>query len=89
MSVSAAYVALAVGVLAVLAVLSLAVRRRGDRRLTPVAGLAVTCVVCGIVFGENRIVGYAFFLAGILLAIVDVVRRSRQTRPPESGRADR
>jgi hypothetical protein len=58
-SASAAYVAIAVGVLAVLAVLSLAVWRRGDRRLTPLAGLAVTCVVCGIVFGKSRLVGYA------------------------------
>jgi predicted branched-subunit amino acid permease len=79
---SAAYVAIAVGVLAVLVVLSLVVWRRRDRRVTPLAGLAVTCVVCGIVLGENRIVGYAFF-AGILLAIVDVVRRSRQIRPAE------
>jgi hypothetical protein len=83
MSVSASYVAIAVAALAVLAVLSVVVWRRGDRRLTPLAGLALTCVVCGIVFGEDRMVGYAFFAAGILLAIVDVVRRSQQTRPPE------
>jgi len=79
MSPGAAYVAIAVGVLAVLAVLFLLVGRRGgERRLTPLAGLSLACVVCGIVFGEERVVGYAFFLVGIFLAIVDAVRRTRE-----------
>jgi len=79
MSPGAAYVAIAVGVLAVLAVLFLVVGRgEGARRLTPLAGLSLACVVCGIVFGQERVVAYAFFLVGILLAIVDAVRRTRE-----------
>ena len=31
------------------------------RRLTPLAAVALACVVCGIVFGEERLVGYAPF----------------------------
>jgi EamA domain-containing membrane protein RarD len=59
-------------------------RGGGQRRLTPLTGLALACVVCGIVFTEERVVGYAFFLVGILLAIIDAVRRSREGhRPPE------
>jgi hypothetical protein len=81
MSASAVYVAIAVGVLAVLAILVLVVGRgRGHRRLTPLAGLAMACVVCGIVFGEARLVGYAFFAVGILLAALDAVRRTRDGR---------
>jgi hypothetical protein len=78
MSAEAAYVAIAVGVLAILAVLLLVVGRGGGtRRLTPLAGLSLACVVCGIVFGEERVVGYAFFAVGILLAVVDALRRTR------------
>lgn len=84
MGASAAYVAIAVGVLAVLAVLFLVcVAGGGERRLMPLAALSLTCVVCGIVFGQERVVGYAFFLVGILLAIVDTVRRSRKGHRPE------
>jgi len=85
MSASAAYVAIAVGVLAVLAVLLLAVGwGGGTRRLTPLAGLALACVVCGIVFGQEKAVGYACFAVGILLAVVDAVRRTRAGhRSPE------
>ena len=79
MSAGAAYVAIVIGVLAVLAVLLLVMGRgAGTRRLTPLAGVALACVVCGIVFGEQRVVGYAFFGIGILLAIVDAVRRTRE-----------
>lgn len=79
MSASAAYVAIVIGVLAVLAILLLVVGRGGGtRRLTPLAGLALACVVCGIVFGEERVVGYAFFGIGIVLAVVDAVRRTRE-----------
>jgi hypothetical protein len=79
------YVAIGVAVLAVLAILFLVVGRGArQRRLTPLAGLALACVVCGIVFTEERVVGYAFFPVGILLAIIDAVRRSREGhRPPE------
>jgi hypothetical protein len=31
---------------------------------------------------EERVVGYAFFLVGILLAIVDAVRRARKGHRP-------
>ena len=35
------------------------------------------CVVCGIVLGDDRVVGYSFFAAGTTLAVIDTVRRSR------------
>jgi len=64
---------------AALAVLFVAVGRGGGtRRLTPLAGLALACVVCGIVFGQERVAGYALFVVGIVLAMVDAVRRTRQ-----------
>jgi hypothetical protein len=78
-----AHVAIVVGVLAVLAFLFLVVGRgAGERRLTPLAGLSLACVVCGIVFGAEKVVGHAFFLVGILLAIGYAVRRSREGDPP-------
>ncbi len=78
MSDTAVFIAIAIGALAVLALLAVVVwRRGGEQRLTPLSGVAAACVVCGIVFGEDRVVGYSFFAAGIILAVVDSVRRSR------------
>lgn len=72
MSDTAAYVAIAVGALAILAIGAVVVLRRdGSTSITPLAGLALGCVVCGIVFGDDRVVGYGFFAAGITLAVID------------------
>ena len=82
MSDAAVFVAMSIVVIAVLVILAVILWRRPDRRgqpLTLLSGLAATCVVCGIVFGEDRVVGYSFFAAGISLAIVDAVRRSRSS----------
>ena len=78
MSLSIAYVAVSIVVLAVIAILVfLTGRRREQNRLTPLAGLAFAFVLAGIIFGEERIVGYGLMGVGVVLAIVDIVNRSR------------
>ena len=46
-------------------------------RLTPLAGLAFGFVIAGIVFSDNRLIGYSLMGVGVALAIVDniLVRR--------------
>ncbi len=74
----AVFIVIAIGSLVVLALLAVVVwRRGGEQRMTPLSGVAAACVVCGIVFGEDRAVGYSFFAVGIILAVVDSVRRWR------------
>ena len=52
----------------------------GNRnRLTPLAGLALGLVIAGLVFGEERWLGYGLFAVGVILAVVDMVRRSHDT----------
>jgi hypothetical protein len=78
MDTSTAYIAISIAVLAVVAILVF-VLGKGERqnRLTPVAGLAFAFVVAGIVFGEDRLIGYSLMGIGVILAIVDIVVRSR------------
>ena len=66
-------------VLAVVALLVLRGGRAGTRnRLTPLSGLAIGCIVAGIVFGEDRWLAYGLFAVGARPAVVDMVRRSRE-----------
>jgi membrane-bound ClpP family serine protease len=51
----------------------------GRNRLTPLAGLALGLVIAGLVFGEERWLGYGLFAVGVILAVVDMVQRSRGT----------
>ncbi len=88
MSSSTVYVALGLVVLLAVAVVAVLLGRRPDATpLTPLAALAFGMVVAGIVFGENRAVGYTFFAVGIGLAVVDAVRRRDRRGPREGGGA--
>jgi hypothetical protein len=45
--------------------------------VTPLMGVAFAFVIAGIVFGEDRLLGYVLMGVGVALAVIDIVRRSR------------
>lgn len=80
MSTSSVFIAVSVVVLVVIALLMFLLGKRGKaNRLTPLASLAFGFVLAGIVFGENRFVGYSLFGIGVIVAIIDILSRSRNT----------
>jgi hypothetical protein len=80
MDASQIWIVVSLAVLAVVALLVFRAGRAGTRsRLTPLAGVAVGCIVAGLVFGEDRWLGYGLFAAGVIFAVIDMVQRSRRT----------
>ena len=72
------YIVISIVVLAVIALLVFFVRRGAHQnRLTPLAGLAFACLIAGLFVGENRYMGYGLMGVGVVLAIIDIVNRSR------------
>jgi len=53
-------------------------RRKETKALTPLAGLAFACIVGGIVFGEERWLGYGLIGAGVVLSIIDAILNSKK-----------
>jgi hypothetical protein len=51
-----------------------------SKALTPLAGLAFACITAGIVFGEERWLGYGLMGLGVVLAVIDAVRKFKITR---------
>lgn len=43
--------------------------------MTPLASSAFTFVFAGILFGENRLIGYSLMGVGIILALIDMVNK--------------
>lgn len=73
-----AYLAIGVAVLvAMLAMVFLSGRKEGQKRLSPLAGLAFAFVIAGIAFGEARLLGYMLLTIGLLLAMADIAQKSR------------
>jgi lipopolysaccharide export LptBFGC system permease protein LptF len=80
-------IAVAVVVLAILAVLLVAGRHRKGKALTGLTGVAFAFVLGGVLFGENRLLGYGLLGIGVALAVVDMARKWRANRgnaiPPQ------
>jgi len=78
MNMTLPYIVISVGSLLILGMLAYATLKSGrPTRLTPLAGLAFVCVLAGIVLGEQRLIGYGLIAAGVVLALVDIWRKSR------------
>ncbi len=73
MNASQIYIAIAIAIvaLAVIAVLIFVIRKGKVKRLTPLTGLAFSFVLAGVIFGEERLIGYGLMGVGVILAVVD------------------
>jgi hypothetical protein len=78
MSFPQMYIALAIVVLLVVALLVLWVRPdERQNNLTPLASFAFAFVLAGMLFGETRLLGYGLMGIGVLLAIADIFNRNK------------
>ncbi len=73
MSVPEVYLATALVALAIIVMIIFWIRRK-EYRVSPLISLAFAFVVAGILFGQNRLVGYGLMVVGIILAVVEWVR---------------
>ena len=70
------YILVAIGTLAVIAAFMIFTKRiRPASKLSPLTGLSLAFIINGIVFSENRLVGYSLIGIGILFAVIEIVRK--------------
>jgi hypothetical protein len=67
------YIVISVLVLALIAMLFYVTsRRKPEKGLSRLAALSFAFILAGIIFGENRLVGYSLLGIGVLLAVIDI-----------------
>jgi hypothetical protein len=75
------YLGIAIGGIVIVSVLVFLVGGKGQRsRLTPLAGLAFAFIISGVLFGEERFIGYGLMGVGVVLAVVDIIVRSKRQK---------
>ena len=80
MNISQLYIAVAIVALMTIALLVFVVgKNRKQTRLTPLASLAFGFILAGILFGNNRLIGYSLIGVGVVLAVVDIFRNRNRT----------
>ena len=74
MNFSPVYILIAIVALAAIAVIVFVIMPAGQqRKLSPLAGLSFGLVIAGILFGEERWLGYSLMGIGVLLAVMDII----------------
>ena len=74
------WIAISIIALVVIVVLLLISRRKGKQLLNPsnLLILGMSCVVLGIIFGDERLIGYSFIGVGVFLSVIDAIRNRKQ-----------
>jgi hypothetical protein len=74
------WIAISISALVVIVVLLLISRRKSNQLLNPsnLLVLGMSFVVLGIIFGDERLIGYSFIGVGVLLSVIDAIRNRKQ-----------
>lgn len=76
MNASQIYIAISIVVLALIAILVFFVgKNKKEKKLSKLAGLSFAFIIAGIVFGEDRLLGYSLMGFGVILAIIDIIKK--------------
>ena len=71
MNTSQIYTIISIAALVFVIILFLAARKQG-KKLTPWVGFAWALVLAGIIFSEDRLIGYSLIGVGVALAVIDM-----------------
>jgi hypothetical protein len=76
MTAAELYIALSLVILAIIALAAMYTRisKRPKHPPSKLAMVAIMLVISGIIFGENRYIGYSLLGAGVLLSILDILK---------------
>jgi len=72
------WIAISIIALIVIVVLLLIARGKQYPKPSNLAILGMSLVVLGIIFGDDRLIGYSFIGVGILLSAIDAVRTRKK-----------
>jgi len=74
------WISISIIALVVIMVLLLISRRKSNQLINPsnLFVLGMSFVVLGIIFGDERVIGYSFIGIGVLLSVIDAIRNSKQ-----------
>jgi uncharacterized membrane protein YhaH (DUF805 family) len=78
MNTSSIYIAISIVALVIIFVILIIQRKRvREKGLSGLATFAFLFVIAGIVFGDDRIIGYSLMGIGVLLAVIDILKKKK------------
>jgi uncharacterized membrane protein len=79
MESSTVFIVISILALALIVIILFTIQQQTRRnKLTPLAGLAFAFVLAGIIFSEEKIVGYGLIGVGVILSIIDIIKNTKK-----------
>jgi uncharacterized membrane protein YjfL (UPF0719 family) len=75
------YIFITVTALAVIAILFFRLDKNKETQLSTLAGLSFSLILAGIFFGTDRVLGYSLIGLGVLLALIDIYKKTHKNLP--------
>jgi len=73
------YILISIIALLIIAIVVFFVRgKKKGKKVSLLGGLGLMFVLAGIIFGESRLVGYTLIGIGVLLAVIDIIIKSKK-----------
>lgn len=73
------YILISIIVLAIIMAILIWTRKKIQKPLSKLAILAFLFVFAGIIFGDDRSIAYSLMGVGVVLAIVDIIKKPKQS----------
>lgn len=74
------FMAILIGVFAILTVIGY-IKRNREKRITPAAFAALALIAVGIFLGDVKMIGYSMMGAGMILFIFEMIREYKKKHP--------
>lgn len=79
MNSSLNYILISIIALILIMVALIITRKKMHKPLSELAALAFLFVIAGIIFGDRRLIGYSLMGIGVVLAVIDIVRKNQRS----------
>lgn len=77
MDSSQIYILISIIILAIIAVLVFFIKKNKKKeKISPLVGIAFGFIMGGIIFSDDRLIGYSLMGIGVILAIIDIIKKS-------------
>jgi len=78
MNTSQVYILISIIVLAIIMIVLVLTRKKMQKPLSKLATFAFVFIMAGIIFGNNRLIGYSLMGFGVVLAIIDIIKKLKK-----------
>jgi len=78
MNTSQVYILISIIVLAIIILVLILTRKKMQKPLSKLATFAFVFIIAGIIFGENRVLGYSLMGFGVVLAVIDIIKKLKK-----------